>query len=91
MMYFVCYDIADRKRRLKTVKTLENFGLRVQYSFFQCEIKKEQTVELENRLLDNIDEKNDSLRIYPICEDCLRNSFSLGEGAVFVPKNYEIL
>lgn len=91
MMYFVCYDISDRKRLAKVAKTLENFGLRVQYSFFQCEMETEQIKELENRLLKIIDKKKDSLRIYPLCGDCLKKSFSIGEGALFVPKTYEIL
>ena len=54
MMYFISYDIANPKRLVKIAKTLENFGLRVQYSFFECEMEKEQLNNLKRALLDII-------------------------------------
>lgn len=91
MMYFITYDVADTKRLSKVAKTLKNFGLRVQYSFFQCEMEKEQLEDVKNALLAVINKKEDSLRIYPVCEDCLRKVSSIGNGAVFVPQSYQIL
>jgi CRISPR-associated protein Cas2 len=90
-MYFISYDIANPKRLVKVSKTLENFGIRVQYSFFECEMEKNRCEQLRDRLLELIDIKKDSLRIYPLCEDCLRKTFSLGEGNIFVPQNFQIL
>ncbi len=91
MMYFISYDIASPKRLVKVAKTLENFGIRVQYSFFECEMEKGQLEELKRQMLELIDKKEDSLRISPLCEDCLKRTSSIGEGNIFVPQSFQIL
>lgn len=91
MMYFISYDIASPKRLVKVAKTLENFGIRIQYSFFECEMQKKQLEEVKRSLLEIIDKKEDSLRIYPLCEDCLKLTSSIGEGNIFVPQSFQIL
>ena len=35
----VCYDIPDDRRRTKVMQTLLDFGRRVQYSVFECDLK----------------------------------------------------
>ena len=91
MIYFVAYDIADRKRRTKVRETLANFGVRVQYSFFECDMDKKRMEELKAQLLSIMEEAEDSLRVYPLCEDCLKKVSLIGTGDVFVPKTFEIL
>ena len=91
MMYFISYDVASPKRLVKVAKTLENFGVRIQYSFFECEMEKSRLEELKRRLLELIDKKEDSLRIYPLCDDCLKQTSSIGEGNIFVPQTFQIL
>lgn len=91
MTYFICYDIANPGRLVKVARTLENFGLRVQYSFFQCDMEEEQLEELRRRLLLIINRKEDSLRIYPLCQDCLKQAVLLGSGSVFIPRSFQIL
>lgn len=91
MVYFMSYDIANPKRLVKVAKTLENYGIRIQYSFFECEMEKSLCENLRDEILKIINLKEDSLRIYPLCEDCLRNTSSLGEGNIFIPQNYQIL
>ena len=91
MMYFISYDIANPKRLVKVAKTLENFGLRVQYSFFECEMEKEQLNNLKRALLDIINLKEDSLRIYPLCEDCLNETATVGKGSIFVTQTFTVL
>lgn len=87
----VCYDIADEKRIKDVAKLLKSYGIRVQKSFFQCEIGKEKLEELTNRLLDVIDVKKDFLYIYPLCEDCSRNAITDGTGEILKLETYEIL
>lgn len=91
MMYFICYDITEPKRLHSVAKTLENFGLRVQYSFFQCEMNHNIMEDLRDKLLMIINPQEDSLMIYPICEDCLKKTDNIGKGNVFVPMTYQIL
>lgn len=91
MIYFISYDIANPKRLNKAAKTLENFGIRIQYSFFECEMQKEQLDELKRRLLEILDKKEDSLLICPLCSDCAAKSATLGKGSIFVPATFQIL
>ena len=79
MTYFISYDIADHKRRYKVAKTLENYGLRVQYSFFQCDVGKRLLEQIISSLLDLIDDKEDSILVYPVCEECLSKAEELGK------------
>lgn len=51
MIYFISYDVSNPKRLNKVAKTLENFGIRIQFSFFECEMEKEQLEELKSALL----------------------------------------
>lgn len=91
MVYFVSYDITVPKRLAKIAKILSNFGLRVQYSFFECEMEKQKMELLKTQILENMDLEEDSLRIYPLCEDCLKKTSSIGNGNIFIPTNFQIL
>lgn len=91
MIYFVSYDVANPKRLAKVAKTLENFGIRIQFSFFECEMEKEQLEDLKNSLLKILDLEEDSLLIYPLCQDCAAKTVTLGKGDILIPKTFEIL
>jgi len=41
MLILVSYDIPNDRRRVKIAKTLEDFGDRVQYSVFECDLEQE--------------------------------------------------
>ena len=49
------------------IKEHNNFGIRIQYSFFECEMEQSQLEKLKNEILKIIQKKEDSLRIYPLC------------------------
>jgi len=40
--YLVCYDIADEKRLRKVARVMEDFGVRVLYSVFECRLNAEE-------------------------------------------------
>ena len=74
----VVYDIKDNKRRRKIGDILEGYGKRVNFSVFECELKhSKQRKEMENDLREILNEKEDSLRLYSICKDCIKNSYVL--------------
>ena len=76
----IVYDIPSNKRRRLVSKVLEGYGYRVNRSVFECEIKNKKTlIELESELLDVLDIKKDSLRIYNLCENCKTLSKTLCE------------
>ena len=64
----ITYDISTGdgagQRRLRRVSRLcQDFGQRVQYSVFECQIDPAQWALLRARLIDEIDKKADSLRL----------------------------
>lgn len=91
MIYFISYDVAHPKRLVKVAKVLENYGIRIQYSFFECEMDQGQLDELACKLLSILKRKEDSLRIYPICKDCSKKVFVCGNGNIYIPSNFIIL
>ena len=68
-MVLVSYDVATvdakgRRRLRRAAKACLNFGQRVQNSVFECDVDPAQWTLLRERLLDVIDEDEDSLRFY---------------------------
>ena len=69
MKVLVTYDVATadpagRRRLARVAKTCLDYGQRVQYSVFECSVTPEQWVELRHRLIDEINQDQDSLRFY---------------------------
>lgn len=64
MRALIAYDIACHKRLSKVAKTLLDYGLRVQFSIFECEISPERFDKLWEQLLSLIDEEEDRLVAY---------------------------
>lgn len=48
--YLVAYDIADGKRLRSVFKAMNDFGDRIQYSVFICELNARERVQMEARL-----------------------------------------
>ncbi len=78
MFYVISYDITNDKRRRLTVKYLESYGIRVQYSVFEAELSKEQILSLKKGINKVIDKKNDTVRIYPVCAECRKGIETIG-------------
>lgn len=73
MNILITYDVstetaAGRKRLRKVALACLDFGQRVQKSVFECSVSEMQYEEVLRRLLDIIDEKEDSLRVYRLIE-----------------------
>lgn len=73
MLTIVTYDVSTetregRKRLRRVAKICEGTGQRVQKSVFECKVNLMQYEELERRLLAEIDEKEDNLRLYRLTE-----------------------
>jgi CRISPR-associated protein Cas2 len=85
----VSYDITDDKRRVKVMKQMENFGRRVQYSVFECDLKPEQIKTLKQRLKPLLKKREDSVRFYYMSEGDVKRIESLaGEGVARDPVTY---
>ncbi|MCR5105801.1 MAG: CRISPR-associated endonuclease Cas2 [Eubacterium sp.] len=78
-MYLVSYDISSDKRRRKIAKELENYGKRVQYSVFECNISKGKYKKMYAKLLNLMDGDEDgNIRIYELCGVCIQKVVTMG-------------
>lgn len=70
-MVLVTYDVSfeseDGKKRLRNIaKICLDYGVRVQYSVFECEIEPTQWLVFKDKLLSTYDPQVDSLRFYKL-------------------------
>lgn len=75
----VIYDIIDNKRRLKMVKCLESYGVRVQKSAFEAFLSKKKYEKLVLEAQSLIDHETDSLRIYLLANHTMVRSWGIGD------------
>ena len=78
MLIIISYDIVDDKRRTILAKKLLDFGKRVQYSVFEGDLNNEQIKTMLKKILPYINKKEDSLRIYKLCKNCVGSIRSYG-------------
>lgn len=69
MLILVTYDVSTIEkagvRRLRRVaQACEDYGTRVQKSVFECQVGQKEWIVLRNRLLQEINDQQDSLRFY---------------------------
>ena len=69
MLMLVTYDVATQdaagRRRLRKIARLcQNYGQRVQYSVFECQVDPARWAVLRAELISQMDADQDSLRFY---------------------------
>ena len=79
-VFVITYDIRDDKRRLRVARLLARYGDRVQYSVFEAQLSPGEWRRLRQRLLRQMDEAEDSVRVYRLCERCRARVEVLGRG-----------
>ncbi len=78
MYIIVSYDITDDSKRKKVAEILKDYGKRVQYSVFECDLNEKHVKQIIEELKPYIEKDTDSLRIYFLCERCQNKIFSIG-------------
>lgn len=71
-------DKAGRRRLRRIARTCQDYGQRVQFSVFECEVSPARWVELRARLLAAMDPAVDSLRFYNLGADGQRRIEHVG-------------
>ncbi len=66
----VAYDVVEDRRRGKVAAVLLDFGVRVQYSVFECALTRAERGRLLERLRALIDPAEDAVSLYPLCRRC---------------------
>jgi len=59
--YLVSYDICDAKRLRKVARAIEGFGVRLQYSVFECPLDEMRLAMLKAELRDLVNEDEDQV------------------------------
>ncbi|OQY98478.1 MAG: CRISPR-associated endonuclease Cas2 [Candidatus Brocadia sp. UTAMX2] len=78
MYMVIAYDITSDRRRSKLVKVLKDYGTRVNYSVFECEMGKEALVGLKKKIAEIVNKKRDSVLFYELCKGCRGKMDSTG-------------
>jgi CRISPR-associated protein Cas2 len=78
----VSYDIVNDRRRNKVCKELKNYGEHIQYSVFECLLRPKDLERMTKKLTTLIDDDEDGVRIYQLCEGCRGRARVLGTGQV---------
>jgi CRISPR-associated protein Cas2 len=91
MKYVIAFDIVDDRIRSRVVKILSEYAYRVQKSVFEGLISREASEEMQEKLARVIDQKSDSVRIYPLCGKCEPEVRIIGIGSKVEQVDYIIL
>jgi CRISPR-associated protein Cas2 len=78
MLTLLAYDISDQKRLARVARVCEDFGVRVQYSVFECRLEEAEFTEFWLRLLSKIDEDEDRIVAYKIDARCAKETMTAG-------------
>ncbi|MDZ4711304.1 MAG: CRISPR-associated endonuclease Cas2 [bacterium] len=78
MKYIISYDISNDKKREKIAKILLNHGVRMQLSYFECELTYKQLVEVSYKISKLINQGCDSIIYCPVCKRCYKDKKSYG-------------
>ncbi|SNB46408.1 CRISPR-associated endonuclease Cas2 [Geobacter sp. DSM 9736] len=84
MWIVVAYDVntetrQGRRRLRRVAQVCKNFGQRVQKSVFECQVNEMKFEDLRRKLLREISEEEDNLRLYRLTEPREKNVESYGQ------------
>lgn len=82
MFCLVTYDISDDRRRTRLAKMLKDYGERVQYSVFECNLNDKLLNNMKKRAEKLLDKELDSLRIYKLTDLQKQEVEIIGNGKV---------
>jgi len=78
MHYIISYDITSNRSRKKISDILENYGTRIQFSVFYCQMPVKHLALLKKELSPFVKGKTDSVMFFRMCESCYPFKESLG-------------
>ncbi|MCZ7641240.1 MAG: CRISPR-associated endonuclease Cas2 [Verrucomicrobia bacterium] len=78
MLTLVAYDICDPRRLVRVARVCEDYGVRVQYSVFECHLDEDEFTDFWLKLLEQINEAEDRLVAYKIDARSARETLTAG-------------
>jgi CRISPR-associated protein Cas2 len=76
----VSYDVVDDRRRARLARFVRGYADRVQKSVFEGEVPERRVQILRDGVRAHIDEEEDSVRLYTLCERCQAATEIVGTG-----------
>lgn len=78
MLILVAYDITKPRRLARVASLCEDYGVRVQYSIFECRLEQDKFEEFWTLLLGEIDPDDDRLVAYQLDARSARKTLTAG-------------
>jgi len=91
MLYVVCYDIADDRRRERLAGALLDYGSRIQESVFAAHLDEELYERMMGRIGKIIDAASDRVHVIRLCKACEDAVVALGLAGVKKDAAYWVL
>ncbi len=91
MLYVVCYDIADDRRRERLAGALLDYGSRIQESVFAAHLDQELYERMMRRIGKIIDGASDRVHVIRLCQGCEDRVIALGLAEVKKDAAYWVL
>jgi CRISPR-associated protein Cas2 len=83
MLVVIAYDVRNARSRAAISNCLEDFGVRVQKSVFECELTWRALRSVLERVRPRLG-RTDSFRCYPLCGGCARRLW--GASGLSIPE-----
>lgn len=78
MLTIIAYDITDHKRLSRVARICADYGIRVQYSIFECRLEEDECDTLWLELLEAIDPAEDRIVAYRLDSRNARQTLTAG-------------
>ncbi|MDO4340868.1 MAG: CRISPR-associated endonuclease Cas2 [Eubacteriales bacterium] len=80
MIYVISYDISSDRVRTKLAKLLEGYGVRIQYSVFECKLTEKRFKKLYKEVFQLTEKESEgSVRFYFLCQSCEGKIITIGK------------
>lgn len=77
MIYLVCYDLSDNRVRTALAKVLKGYGMRVQRSVFEINLRTQGEFKRLIKELNSLTDEPGQVRFYRLCQNCRDESHTL--------------
>lgn len=91
MFVVVSYDVVSDKRRNRISRLMLDYGTRVQKSVFECNLEMGQLKRMTERLCKVFEEREDTIRVYALCEGCRPKAQAYGVGVLTEDKDVYVV
>ena len=79
--WLITYDIAEPRRLQRVARIMENHGVRLQKSVFECLLRPADLQRLLRKIAREIDHEVDGVKCFPLCKSCEQRCTLLGSSS----------